>query len=453
MEALNVPTAPAADLMQIVGAMGMPSRSSPVVAGGNFAGLFQVLMQGMGDGGTVSDPLLWAQEAFDLAKPDSKKTSQWEMLMALLAAAPGQMDFRQYAMAKLEDGAKNGAQMDLGAMQEIGALGPDSFGRWFTLADALALLGETYEDESTEDALEALADPADTGGAQDAFALAAMAEGLPGTVQGAAIMKPEAAELRTQEAGAVGALTRLDEDWEAAVSAAGYARQGAGEGKAGNEEALLGQEQFRQAVQEAKGKLAGKEAKGKDDATAREILFGENVRRIHPNGFMAAGPRQVGGPGIPEQIMDGLSSNLQAGKGEFVLKLVPEGLGEITVKLLANEGKTTLRIITASAETARLINNDIQALQNALRPIQVEVREAVPQAEESREAGGYFPGFDQFSQFDQFNQYRSRGEPGQRSGGRRGGTQPVQGLDEAAGVSPAQAMAAALPGADLDMYV
>ena len=78
------------------------------------------------------------------------------------------------------------------------------------------------------------------------------------------------------------------------------------------------------------------------------------------------------------------------GKREFTLKLKPESLGEITVKLIEKAGKMSLTISAASAQTARLINSDLSALREAVRPMQVEVHEAVTEAPQSEQSQLYF---------------------------------------------------------------
>lgn len=80
-------------------------------------------------------------------------------------------------------------------------------------------------------------------------------------------------------------------------------------------------------------------------------------------------------PQMSEQIQTGIAQNLLEGKKEFTIKLRPEGLGEITVKLVEQEnGSTTLNLVASSAKTAELITRDLNALQNAMRPLQVEVQ-------------------------------------------------------------------------------
>lgn len=86
---------------------------------------------------------------------------------------------------------------------------------------------------------------------------------------------------------------------------------------------------------------------------------------------------------VLDQITDGIKQNITLGKSEFVIKLKPETLGEITVKLVEEAGKTTLTITTAKALTAKLINNDLAALREAVAPMKVEVHEAVVSTNET----------------------------------------------------------------------
>lgn len=86
---------------------------------------------------------------------------------------------------------------------------------------------------------------------------------------------------------------------------------------------------------------------------------------------------------VLDQLKDGIKQNISVGKSEFTIKLNPESLGEITVKLIEEAGKTTLSITTASAATAKLINNDINALKDAVASMSVEVKHAVVQTSES----------------------------------------------------------------------
>lgn len=100
---------------------------------------------------------------------------------------------------------------------------------------------------------------------------------------------------------------------------------------------------------------------------------------------------------LKDQISQGIKENVSLGKSEFVLKLKPESLGEITVKLVEEAGKTSVTISTLSAQTAKLINSELQALKLNLAPMNAEVSEAVVQTQPS-----YTQGFDM--SYQQFNQ-------------------------------------------------
>ena len=86
---------------------------------------------------------------------------------------------------------------------------------------------------------------------------------------------------------------------------------------------------------------------------------------------------------VLDQITDGIKQNISLGKSEFTIKLKPENLGEITVKLVEEAGKTTLTITAAKAQTAKLINDDLDALRAAVAPMKVEVRDAVVSTNET----------------------------------------------------------------------
>ena len=99
---------------------------------------------------------------------------------------------------------------------------------------------------------------------------------------------------------------------------------------------------------------------------------------------------------VANQIAEGIKQSISVGKSEFAIKLTPETLGEITVKLVEDAGKTTLTISTANEQAAKLINKDIDALRQALAPMNVEVRNAVVSTNES--AGGSMQQYDMAGQ-------------------------------------------------------
>ncbi len=82
-------------------------------------------------------------------------------------------------------------------------------------------------------------------------------------------------------------------------------------------------------------------------------------------------------PMLTTQIESGVKENIKANVSEFTLKLYPESLGEITVKIINEDGIKSLEIIAASTKTALLINDEIPALKEALAGMQIEVKNAV----------------------------------------------------------------------------
>lgn len=80
---------------------------------------------------------------------------------------------------------------------------------------------------------------------------------------------------------------------------------------------------------------------------------------------------------VLEQMKFGIKQNINAGNEEFTIKLNPESLGQITVKIVEEAGKKTLSILASNSETVKLINNDLSALKEAVAPMGVKVEEAV----------------------------------------------------------------------------
>ncbi len=75
-----------------------------------------------------------------------------------------------------------------------------------------------------------------------------------------------------------------------------------------------------------------------------------------------------------EQVYKGISENLERGRSEFTVRLRPEGLGEILVKLVSDEGgKAVLTLVASSEKTAELLNKDLASLQTSLNQHNVEI--------------------------------------------------------------------------------
>ncbi len=101
---------------------------------------------------------------------------------------------------------------------------------------------------------------------------------------------------------------------------------------------------------------------------------------------------------IAKQLKSGILENLSRGKNEFLVRLKPEGIGEIMVRFSENKDRITLSIFTHDTQTARLISGEVAALQNALKPLNAEVQEITTIA-----------GNEQAAQYSQQNQMTDQG--------------------------------------------
>lgn len=88
---------------------------------------------------------------------------------------------------------------------------------------------------------------------------------------------------------------------------------------------------------------------------------------------------------ISEQITDGVKANLNLEKNEFTVKLNPESLGEVTIKLAEEGGKMVVNITAATESTAKLLNSDLTALRDSLGSLNLEIREVTVEAPENIE--------------------------------------------------------------------
>ena len=133
------------------------------------------------------------------------------------------------------------------------------------------------------------------------------------------------------------------------------------------------------------------------------------------------------GDELADQVKAGIFENVSQGRNEFVVRIKPDGIGEITVKLSEGKDKITLSIVAADENTARLISNEVLALQNALRPLNAEVQEittaaAVAASEQSTQYSA------QNQMTDQGRQSHSQQESGR--GGRAQRIGGVNGVDD-----------------------
>ncbi|WP_099205314.1 flagellar hook-length control protein FliK [Scatolibacter rhodanostii] len=171
---------------------------------------------------------------------------------------------------------------------------------------------------------------------------------------------------------------------------------------------LSSQRQFFNAVNQAKSKIANDGQDNDLDKTEDgqvEIPFIPKEIKASPTNTTSS-LKETSAIETPllEQLTTGITEHITESKNEFTMTLKPEALGEITVKLLETEGgKKTLHIVAANAQTAQLLNQELEALKEAVRPMQVEVHEVVQKTPESSQS--FLQQFDMSGQ--QFGQQQS----------------------------------------------
>ncbi len=69
---------------------------------------------------------------------------------------------------------------------------------------------------------------------------------------------------------------------------------------------------------------------------------------------------------ISDQTLNALEKNIVNKKDEFVIKLTPDGLGDITVKLIRTEDEIVVKMIASSEKTSQILNRELGILQNVL---------------------------------------------------------------------------------------
>lgn len=178
---------------------------------------------------------------------------------------------------------------------------------------------------------------------------------------------------------------------------------------------LQGQSQFNRAVSQVQQLL---KSTGEDSFETVEIDFEDLQKKVDSGAFFSpfanaantgvtAASDEVHKPlstqDIFNQIKTSVTQHTQEGASDFTIKLNPEGLGEITVKLLEDGGKVTLSLAASNANVQRLLSSELNNLRDIMRPYNVEVAQVV-QTNEAQNMNMQ----QQFSQ--QFSQHSHTGQ-------------------------------------------
>lgn len=105
---------------------------------------------------------------------------------------------------------------------------------------------------------------------------------------------------------------------------------------------------------------------------SQQQAAGQQIRTEQPQPEMKNAenvePREI----FP-QIRQGAQQHIEQGDSDFTIKLRPEGLGEITVKLASQDGRVTLSLSASDANVQKLLGSEINSLREIMRPYNVEV--------------------------------------------------------------------------------
>lgn len=125
------------------------------------------------------------------------------------------------------------------------------------------------------------------------------------------------------------------------------------------------------------------------------------------------------------QVKTGIERGMQKDLQQFTIKLKPEGMGEILVRMVLAGGKISMSIGVSNIETQRLLNSEMLNLKEMLQPLNAEVSEVFHNS---------LGGMDMMNYQQSFYEQQQRQMQGGRHHGNRGtgeGEEIVQGMEEA----------------------
>lgn len=78
---------------------------------------------------------------------------------------------------------------------------------------------------------------------------------------------------------------------------------------------------------------------------------------------------------VLDQVTNGIKTKMASNESDFTMKLQPDGLGEITVKLVSEAGKLTVNIVATSQKTEQLLNSQLSSLRSSLDQTHSDIKE------------------------------------------------------------------------------
>lgn len=147
------------------------------------------------------------------------------------------------------------------------------------------------------------------------------------------------------------------------------------------------------------------EAKGvnlMDRMTEARLMNGAKVQTLN----QAPG---FNGANVVSQLKDGLEMGMKNQLKEFTIHLKPEGLGEVVINMVSQDGKLTVNIGASNADTQKLINSQMMSLKEMLEPLHAEVGQVY---QSSQESTGFLSYGQNMSENQRQQAGRYQGQPG-----------------------------------------
>ncbi len=139
----------------------------------------------------------------------------------------------------------------------------------------------------------------------------------------------------------------------------------------------------------AEPKEKSQEPKAQETETAPKELPTVQIRGMET----AQIPKPIAAPVPTQQVEAQVLQHLEQGKTEFRMQLAPKELGQVDVRMLLEDGKLTVQILTATSKAAQELQRSGESLAASLRMAgaQLEAVQIVHRPEEpSQQMGGAF---------------------------------------------------------------
>lgn len=122
------------------------------------------------------------------------------------------------------------------------------------------------------------------------------------------------------------------------------------------------------------------------DALQKQVDAGVHLRNITPGATSTelSQAEKLWQPApLAEQVQTGILAALQKGEESINIKLSPEGLGELTIRLTKTPEGMSLNLVAKSSETAKLLSEELNHLRDTLKPLRVAVDQVLTEHQDA----------------------------------------------------------------------